>query len=138
MATTPQRERPHADIAPAGPAARTGIGPRWLLDPIRQAGKRLFNPLVLTFSGRRGPYAVVRHVGRRSGRPYVTPVVAASLGDDFVIPLPFGTEADWCCNIQAAGQCTLQRGGITYALTTPQVIDQASALPAFPAPARLA
>jgi deazaflavin-dependent oxidoreductase (nitroreductase family) len=107
------------------------------MDPARQVGKYLVNPLVLIFSGRLGPYAVVRHVGRRSGRAYATPVWAAPLGDDFVVALIIGTEADWFRNVRAAGHCTLQLHGISHAVTTPEVIDQATALHAFPAPIRL-
>lgn len=115
-----------------------GIVPRWLIGPGRQAGKYLVNPLIaMTVAGRLGPCVVVRHVGRRSGRAYATPVYAAPLGDDFVIALMVGTEADWLRNVQAAGHCTLQMGGITYALTGPVVVDQATALPAFPAPIRM-
>jgi deazaflavin-dependent oxidoreductase (nitroreductase family) len=118
-------------------SARSGIVPRWLVDPARQVGKYLVNPLVLTFAGRLGPYAVVRHVGRRSGRAYSTPVWAASLGDDFVVALIIGTEADWFRNVRATGHCTLQLRGISYAVTAPEVIDQAAALHAFPVPIRL-
>ena len=119
-------------------SARSGIGPRWLMGPGRQAGKFLVNPLVgRTIAGRVGPYAVVQHVGRRSARPYATPVWAASRGDDFMIALIHGTQTDWCRNIRAAGGCTLQVGGISYALTGPQVVDQAAALPAFPVWIRL-
>jgi hypothetical protein len=49
-----------------------------------------------------------------------------------MIALILGTETDWCRNIRAAGGCTLQVDGISYALTEPQVIDQAAALAAFP------
>jgi deazaflavin-dependent oxidoreductase (nitroreductase family) len=119
-----------ADLAQS---ARSGIGPRWLMAGGRQAGKFLVNPLIVrTIGGRIGPYAVVRHVGRRSGRAYATPVWAASRGDDFVIALILGTEADWCRNIRSAGGCTLQVGGISHVLSGPQVVDQAAALPAFP------
>jgi deazaflavin-dependent oxidoreductase (nitroreductase family) len=119
-------------------SARSGIVPRWLLGPGRRAGKYLVNPLVVrTVAGRLGPYAIVRHVGRRSGRIYATPVWAASLGDDVMIALILGTETDWCRNVRASDHCTLQVGGISYALAGPEVVDQATALPAFPVPIRL-
>ncbi|MGH2500094.1 MAG: nitroreductase family deazaflavin-dependent oxidoreductase [Candidatus Limnocylindria bacterium] len=121
----------------AARSARSGIVPRWLMGPGRQVGKYLVNPLVTTFFGRLGLCAVVRHVGRRSGRAYATPVYAASLGDDFVVTLILGTETDWFRNVWAAGHCTLQLHGISYAVTAPEVVDQATALQAFPAPIRL-
>src|SRR5262247_2222753 len=95
--------RPDAGVDLAE-SARSGIGPRWLMAPGRQVGKFLVNPLVIrTLAGRVGPYAVVRHVGRRSGRAYATPAWAASRGDDVLIALILGTETDWCRNVRAAG-----------------------------------
>jgi deazaflavin-dependent oxidoreductase (nitroreductase family) len=124
-----------ADLAES---ARSGIGPRWLMGPGRQAGKSLVNPLVVrTIAGRIGPYAVVRHVGRRSGRAYSTPVWAALRGDDIMIALILGTETDWYRNVRVAGGCMLLVGRISYALTRPEVVDQAAALPAFPVWIRL-
>lgn len=124
-----------ADLAQS---ARSGIGPRWLMGPGRQTGKFLVNPFIVrTIAGRIRPYAVVRHVGRRSGRAYATPVWAAPQGDDIMIALILGTETDWCRNVRAAGGCTLQVGRISYALSGPQVVDQAAALPAFPVWIRL-
>ena len=99
---------------------------------VRQFAKRLFNPLVLPITGRFGPYAVVRHVGRTSGRAYQTPVVAFPLDDGFVIPLPYGPEVDWCRNVRAAGECTILRGGRTGTLVAPTIVPRAAALPAFP------
>lgn len=122
----------------ASPPITPGIVPRWVIGPGRQAGKYLVNPLILrTAAGRLGPTAIVRHVGRRSGRTYATPVYAGRLGDDFMIALLVGTEADWCRNVWAAGGCTLRLGGASYELTGPEVVDQATALRAFPAPIRV-
>lgn len=118
-------------------SARSGIVPRWLIRPGGRVAKYLVNPLVLRLSGRLGPYAVLRHVGRRSGRAHATPVWAASLGDDFVIALIIGTEADWYRNVRAAGHCTLQLHGVSSALTGPELVDQATALRAFPVWIRL-
>lgn len=129
--------RPKTGADPTA-SARTGIVPRWLMGPGRQAAKYLVNPFVVrTVAGRLRPYAVVRHVGRRSGRAYATPVWAASLGEDFMIALILGTETDWCRNIRAAGHCTVQVGGVSYGLTGPELVDQSTALPAFPVPIRL-
>ena len=118
-----------------GDAATTwrGIGPRWLTDALRQVQKRV-NPLILTFAGRIGPYGVVQHVGRRSGRRYLTPVAVRMLGDDFVAPLPYSTATDWWRNLEAAGGGHLRWAGRTYAVGPPDLIDQATALPAFPRP----
>jgi hypothetical protein len=39
--------------------------------------------------------SVIRHVGRRSGRSYKTPVVAVNHDDCFLIALPYGERTDW-------------------------------------------
>ena len=42
-------------------------------DWVRQFNKRTLNPTILNFAGRPlSPYAVVHHVGRRSGQTYST------------------------------------------------------------------
>jgi hypothetical protein len=67
--------------------------------------KSFLNPLMLRMASRRRTYyAALRHVGRRSGRTYVTPVVAKLASDHtVVIPLPYGADTDWCRNLLAAG-----------------------------------
>jgi deazaflavin-dependent oxidoreductase (nitroreductase family) len=97
---------------------------------LRRFNKRVTNPIMMTFAGRR-IYAVVHHRGRRSGKEYKTPVVAAAISEGFVIPLPYGEHVDWCRNILAAGGCSLQWRGATYQLVAPQIVAPADAMPAF-------
>jgi deazaflavin-dependent oxidoreductase (nitroreductase family) len=80
------------------------------------------------------PYAVIRHVGRRSGHAYATPVIAAHTPDmgAFIIPLAYGEQVDWYRNIRAAGGCTVEWQGQSYRLGAPAVIPAAEAIPAFP------
>lgn len=101
---------------------------------IRAFNRIILNPLMLRFAGRQGFYAaVVRHVGRRSGRSFATPVVMVSTSDGFVMPLPYGAETDWCRNILAAGSCSVQYQGTIYQVDSPRIITAAEGLPAFPA-----
>src|SRR4051812_50056213 len=53
----------------------------------------------------RGPFSLVRHVGRRSGRTYETPVILARVPQGFVAELTYGAGVDWYRNIVAAGGC---------------------------------
>lgn len=90
-------------------------------------------PLILAFAGHRGrPYSVVRHVGRRSGKGYRTPVVAMPILGGFIIPLPYGTQTDWLRNVQAAGKFALEQKGVAYEVGTLESIDKAAAESAFP------
>ncbi len=100
---------------------------------IRQFNKRILNPAMLRFAGRRrSPYATVRHVGRRSGRAYATPVVARRVEGGLVIPLPYGEDADWASNVRAQGGCTIEWEGETYEVVEPRVTDASEAISAFP------
>ncbi len=68
---------------------------RVVLDAVRRAG-RLTKGLVLRTAGSAGSStAVVRHVGRSSGRRYETPVVAVRSAGGFAIALPYGMNTDW-------------------------------------------
>ncbi len=72
---------------------------------------------MLKVAGRKqSPYAIIHHVGRRSGHAYATPVVAELSSDRFVIALPYGTGVDWYRNMLAAGRCTLTWQGQDYTL----------------------
>lgn len=105
---------------------------------IRRFNRRILNPATLTFAGRRySPYAVVRHIGHRTGRAYATPVVARRVEEGFLIPLPYGEDADWVRNVRVGRGCTIDWNGGTYEVTEPQVIDSSAALPALPIPRQL-
>lgn len=93
----------------------------------------LLNPLILAFAGspRLPMLAVIHHRGRRSGRSYATPAGARPTADGFVIPLTFGEQADWFRNIRAAGGCTIRWKGADYAVIEPEVVDWATARPAY-------
>ena len=75
--------------------------------------------------------AALHHIGRRSGRTYVTPLSAYRLGDGFVLGVAY-PEVDWCRNVLAAGKCTLTWNGKEYALERPELIPAAEAMTAYP------
>jgi deazaflavin-dependent oxidoreductase (nitroreductase family) len=82
--------------------------------------KKRANRFFLKIAGRRFRfYSILKHVGRRSGRAYATPVAAYPLGDGFVFALLDGDNVDWCHNVLAAGKCTLKTLGREYVLEGP-------------------
>ena len=92
---------------------------------------KVLNPVMRKLAGRRHMRmaAEIRHVGRRSGRPYVTPAGARLTGDTFVIPLTFGNQSDWSRNVRAAGSCTIRLEGTEYRAVQPELADRDQAAP---------
>jgi len=90
---------------------------------------RLFNPMVLRLAGTRllPLYGVIHHVGRRSQKPYRTPVVVRRTPDGFIVLMPWGESTDWYRNVRAAGECVIRWKDRDFVLVAPEVIDAASA-----------
>ncbi len=99
---------------------------------IRKFNRAFYNRIVKLFAGN-FIYALILHIGRKSGKEYSTPVVAKAKNDFIYIPLPYGDDTDWYLNVKAAGKCTVKIEGKTYPAVTPEVVDASSALPAFSA-----
>ena len=98
----------------------------------RTISKRYINPLMVKVAGRRSvPQAIIHHVGRKSGQSYATPVAVAPIEHGFAIPLAYGTNVDWCRNILASGNCTLQWHDATYNLVEPEIIEASSVIAQF-------
>jgi len=92
-----------------------------------------YNAAIRPIAGRRfSPYALLLHVGRRSGRCYLTPLGAYPFRDGFVLNLAYGPEVDWCRNVMASGHATLKWHGHEYALDRPELIPVTTALQAYP------
>jgi len=79
------------------------------------------NPLVRRFGGHVPPFALVDHVGRRSGRHYRSPIMAFRSPDGFVIALTYGVETDWVRNVLAAGSATLEYRGQRIPVDDPRL-----------------
>ena len=100
---------------------------------IRTFNKHVTNRLLHRFANcSRGPFAVIRHVGRKSGKQYETTIMVWPIAEGFVIALTYGPEVDWYRNILAAGHCSLLWHGRNYTVEKPERIDAEAALPALP------
>ncbi|HEX9069973.1 MAG TPA: nitroreductase family deazaflavin-dependent oxidoreductase [Ktedonobacterales bacterium] len=87
-----------------------------------------FNQLVTNritrhFAGQLPGFAMVTHVGRKSGRVYRIPINAFREGDDVIIALTYGDETDWVRNVLAAGGCKIETRGQQITLTHPRIIE---------------
>ena len=109
-------------------------GRQRLLPFLRPLLKGLINPQTLRAAARgETQYAVVHHVGRRSGTAYDTPVEAHRTAEGTLILLPYGPVTDWCRNVLAAGQCTVSADGQDRALSAPVVVPASVAEARLPA-----
>lgn len=84
-----------------------------------------------------GPFSLIRHVGRRSGRSYETPVLLAEVEDGFVAELTYGDTVDWYRNAVAAGTCTVVHRGRQFRVDRIEACSADAGRAAYPAPARL-
>ena len=103
---------------------------RWQpgIDALRWVNKKVQNPMTMRVAGKKGrDLAVLHHVGRKSGKEYVVPVLPQRTGQSFFIPLSYGTGVDWCRNVLASGGCTLEQDGIRYETKAPGIVPMTEA-----------
>ena len=111
--------------------------PRRLAKFNRVVTNRVLGPVLRYLPG----FAVVSHVGRRSGHTYRTPVSLFKRGDGYVIALMYGADSQWVRNVLAAGGADVETRGRCVRLVDPEVVrDPAQSLVPKPvrAPIRLA
>jgi deazaflavin-dependent oxidoreductase (nitroreductase family) len=93
------------------------------------------NRVLGPFARRLPGFAVVAHVGRRSGRVYRTPVSLFRNGDRYVIALMYGADSQWVRNVLAAGEVDVETRGRRLHLVEPEVVHDAERS-RVPAPVR--
>ena len=86
----------------------------------REFNKKVTNRVTAPFARHLPGFAIVTHLGRRSGRTYRTPVNVFRRSDDYVFPLTYGADVDWVKNVEAAGACDIESRGRTIHLVKPQ------------------
>ena len=120
-----------SDPGQATPGTLEPVAPSLVVKIVMRPMTKMLNPLIRKLAGR--PHfrmaAQIRHVGRRSGRRYMTPVGARRSGDMVVIPLTFGNRSDWSQNVWAAGGCSLRLNGRDYDATGPEFLSLQEAQP---------
>jgi F420H(2)-dependent quinone reductase len=66
------------------------------------------NRIASRFAAQLPGFAIVTNVGRKSGRPYRTPVNVFRQPGGFLIALTYGRDSGWVRNVLAAGGCQLE------------------------------
>jgi deazaflavin-dependent oxidoreductase (nitroreductase family) len=83
-----------------------------------------------------GPVSLVRHVGRKSGRTYETPLILAKAPEGFIAELTYGQNVNWYQNIVAAGGCVVVYRGVEYRVNHIGPCSAVHGRSAYPAPFR--
>ena len=79
---------------------------------------RVLGPLARWLPG----FAVVEHVGRRSGTVRHSPVNLFRHGDRYVIALTYGADSQWVRNVMAAGGADIETRGRRIHLVGPEKV----------------
>jgi deazaflavin-dependent oxidoreductase (nitroreductase family) len=103
-------------------------------DRIRVINKHVTNKLMIHIAGKKfGHFAILSHVGRKSGKLYRIPIIAEPIENGFVIALTYGRKVDWYENVKAQGRCSLYWKKKEYSLINPEFIEKEAGVKAFPA-----
>jgi deazaflavin-dependent oxidoreductase (nitroreductase family) len=90
--------------------------------------RHVTNPIQRLWAGWAPSFAIIEHVGRRSGKPYRTPVSAVNANVDgkpgIAVMLTYGPDRDWLKNLTAAGGGRMRRHGKTFGITDPEVVTR--------------
>ena len=107
--------------------------PKW----IDRLGFRYMNPWMRRLAPSLPGYAVVEHIGRKSGNRYEAPVRIFRKGDVMAVLLLHG-ETDWARNVVTAGEATLRYRRTSATLRGPRIVAPRRATTDVPRLARLA
>ena len=94
------------------------------------------NRITGLFAGWLPGFGILKHLGRKSGRVYRTPVNVFRASNGFIIALTYSSQSEWVKNVLAAGGCELKTCGKKYQLSSPKVVRDPSRK-RFPFPVRL-
>ncbi|MGP3534444.1 nitroreductase family deazaflavin-dependent oxidoreductase [Microbacterium sp. RD1] len=92
---------------------------------------RTLNPITLRAARRgRGPFSLIRHVGRKTGRVYEAPVILADSAGGLVAELTYGDTVNWYRNIRHGGGEVVHRGR-PYRIVSVEPLEREAGLRAF-------
>lgn len=96
----------------------------------------LTNRITSLFAGWLPGFGILTHVGRNSGKVYLTPVNVFRAPNGFIIALTYSSQCDSVKNVLASGGCELKTQGKKNQLSAPTVVCDRTRR-RFPIPVRL-
>lgn len=106
--------------------------PQWLA----RFNRHVTNPIQRLWAGWLPTMGILHHVGRKSGKPYRTPLSVFGTHEGVAIMLTYGPDRDWLKNITASGGGQIKRGGRTADYADPRVVSKAEAAQGVTGPVR--
>ncbi len=101
---------------------------------IRFFNRHFLNKVTGRFAGTpHGIFAMLHHVGRKSGKHYQIPILLVAKPAAFLIALTYGTHVDWYHNLLANGICSIGWRGSLYRIGAITELEPKAALAQFPA-----
>jgi deazaflavin-dependent oxidoreductase (nitroreductase family) len=90
--------------------------------------RHVTNPIQRMWAGWAPSFGILEHVGRRSGKPYRTPLTVFNADVDgkpgVAILLTYGPDRDWLKNLEASGGGRMRRHGKTFGVANPRVVSR--------------
>ncbi len=100
---------------------------------VARFNRRVTNPVLGRLSKWAPGMATILHRGRRSGKPYQTPMMIFEATGGWVMALTYGSKVDWVRNLIAAGGGAMIHRNRTIPLTEPRLISTAEGMALMPA-----
>ena len=94
------------------------------------------NPIQRQWAGRLKSYAIVEHVGRKSGKAYRTPVLTFRTAQGFAFLVGYGTGSDWVQNLLAANGGVIVHRNKRYPVTNATLLSPDEGRAILPTPLR--
>jgi deazaflavin-dependent oxidoreductase (nitroreductase family) len=94
--------------------------------------RKFANPVVCLIARWLPPLAIIRHRGRRTGRDFVTPVLAFGTPEGLVVGVLYGMASDWVRNVRVAGRAQVQRRGALCEHRRVRLVSRDEGLPSVP------
>src|SRR4051812_25848806 len=84
------------------------------------------NRITMPFAGRAPTFGIIDHRGRKSGRPYRTPISAFPRPGGYAVALTYGPDVQWVQNVLASGEAVLETRGRRHRVTNPRLLRDRS------------
>ncbi len=97
--------------------------PQW----VARFNRHVTNPVQRLWAGWVPAMGILEHVGRKSGKPYRTPLNVFTTDEGIAVLLTYGPDRDWLKNVVAADGARLKRYGKTIGIEQPRVVSKAEA-----------